>query len=284
MKKVLHVGCGQKTIESMGSGFHDGSWQEVRFDVDERVRPDVVGSIVKMEAVPDGSMDAIWSSHNLEHVFHHEAPHVLREFRRVLKDSGFCVITCPDIENVCARVAAGSLTAELYRTPAGPMTALDVLYGHLASVARGEVHMAHKTGFGLRLLAARLQQAGFPRTSAGAGGGSSISGSSPSTTGSPGPRPGRASSATRTSRPMDPTSRRRPANRRGRASSPWWNPAGRRDGRGARLTRREEGAYWAYATDEQRRQAGCIAARMQRGFHHGLLGYHSPTRWTEAEV
>lgn len=163
MKKVLHVGCGQKTIESMGSGFHDGSWQEVRFDVDERVRPDVVGSIVKMEAVPDGSMDAIWSSHNLEHVFHHEAPHVLREFRRVLKDSGFCVITCPDIENVCARVAAGSLTEELYRTPAGPMTALDVLYGHLASVARGEVHMAHKTGFDLRLLAARLQQAGFPR-------------------------------------------------------------------------------------------------------------------------
>ena len=48
-------------------------------------------------------------------------------------------------------------------------------------------------------------------------------------------------------------------------SSPWWNPASHRERRGARLTRREEGAYWAYATDEQRRQAGCIAARMQRG-------------------
>ena len=46
--------------------------------------------------------------------------------------------------------------------------------------------------------------------------------------------------------------------------SPWWNPASHRERRGARLTRREEGAYWAYATDEQRRQAGCIAARMQR--------------------
>lgn len=163
MKQVLHVGCGWKTIEAMGSGFHDGTWREVRFDIDERVRPDVVGTIVNMEAVPDRSMDAIWSSHNLEHVFHHEAPRVLREFRRILKADGFCVITCPDIENVCARVAAGSLTEELYRTPAGPVTALDVLYGHLASVARGEVHMAHKTGFDLRLLAARLQQAGFPR-------------------------------------------------------------------------------------------------------------------------
>ena len=48
-------------------------------------------------------------------------------------------------------------------------------------------------------------------------------------------------------------------------SSPWWNPALHRERRGARLTRREEGAYWAYATDEQRSQAGCIAARMQRG-------------------
>ena len=50
-----------------------------------------------------------------------------------------------------------------------------------------------------------------------------------------------------------------------RLDSPWWNPASHRERRGARLTRREEGAYWAYATDEQRRQAGCIAARMQRG-------------------
>ena len=40
------------------------------------------------------------------------------------------------------------------------------------------------------------------------------------------------------------------------ASSPWLNPASHRDGRRARLTRREEGAYWPYATDEQRSAAG----------------------------
>ena len=38
-----------------------------------------------------------------------------------------------------------------------------------------------------------------------------------------------------------------------------------RERRGARLTRRDEGEYWAYLTEEQRSQAGCIAARMQRG-------------------
>lgn len=163
MKKVLHVGCGSKTIRTMGSGFNDGTWEEVRFDIDEGAGPDVVGTIVDMEAVPDDSMDAIWSSHNIEHVFYHEVSSVLGEFRRILKDDGFCVITCPDVETVCRRVAEGSLTAKLYDSPAGPVTALDILYGHIASVARGKIHMAHKTGFDLRLMAAKLNQAGFPR-------------------------------------------------------------------------------------------------------------------------
>ena len=163
MKKVLHVGCGGKTIASMGRGFNDGTWEEVRFDINERVRPDIIGTIVDMESVPDDSMDAIWSSHNIEHVFYHEVSHVLGEFRRILKDDGFCVVTCPDMENVCARVAAGSLTGVLYQSPAGPVTALDIMYGHIASVARGDVYMAHKTGFDLKLLGAKLKQAGFPR-------------------------------------------------------------------------------------------------------------------------
>ena len=41
--------------------------------------------------------------------------------------------------------------------------------------------------------------------------------------------------------------------------------------RGARLARRDEGAHWAFVTEEQRRQAGCLVGRMQRDFHHGLL-------------
>ena len=48
--------------------------------------------------------------------------------------------------------------------------------------------------------------------------------------------------------------------------------ASHRDRRGARMTRRDEGEYRAYLTEAQRRQAGCIAGRMQRDFHHGLLG------------
>ena len=48
-------------------------------------------------------------------------------------------------------------------------------------------------------------------------------------------------------------------------------PAQHRDGRGARRSRREEGEYREYSTDEQRRAAGCIARRMPWAFRHGLL-------------
>ena len=37
------------------------------------------------------------------------------------------------------------------------------------------------------------------------------------------------------------------------------------------MARRDEGEYREYLTEEQRRQLGCIAARMQRDFHHGPL-------------
>ena len=49
------------------------------------------------------------------------------------------------------------------------------------------------------------------------------------------------------------------------------SPESHRDRRGARLTRREEGEYREYLTDEQRSQPGCIVGRMQWDSCHGLL-------------
>src|SRR5437867_915544 len=47
--------------------------------------------------------------------------------------------------------------------------------------------------------------------------------------------------------------------------------ASHRDGRGAAPARRDDREYREYLREEQRRQRGCIARRMQPGFHHGLL-------------
>ena len=53
-----------------------------------------------------------------------------------------------------------------------------------------------------------------------------------------------------------------------------------REWRWSRRTRRDEGEYRQYSTDEQRSSAVCSAARMQRDFHHGLLGAASGVQST----
>ena len=49
------------------------------------------------------------------------------------------------------------------------------------------------------------------------------------------------------------------------------SPALHRERRWAWLTRRDEGEYRQYSTEEQHSQAGFSAGRMQWHFHHGLL-------------
>ena len=161
MNKVLHVGCGSATIAKMTDGFRTGEWAEIRFDINPDVHPDIVGTILDMTAVDDQSVDAVYSSHNVEHVETHEVPGVLREFLRVLRPHGFAIVTCPDVEAVATHVAAGRLAEPLYVSPAGPITALDMLYGHNRSIARGETFMAHRTAFSRDSLSRAMTAAGF---------------------------------------------------------------------------------------------------------------------------
>jgi hypothetical protein len=43
----------------------------------------------------------------------------------------------------------------------GPITPLDMIFGHTASLARGNQYMAHRTGFTARTLQQLLVEAGF---------------------------------------------------------------------------------------------------------------------------
>ena len=74
-------------------------------DIDAGNEPDIVGSMLDMAAVHSGSVDAIYSAHNIEHVYTHEVPVVLKEFLRVLKPDGFLVITCPDLQAAAQMIA-----------------------------------------------------------------------------------------------------------------------------------------------------------------------------------
>lgn len=141
--------------------FRNESWREVRLDIDPGVSPDIVASMTDMSMVKTGSMGAIWSSHNLEHLYSHEVPVALAEFRRVLDEDGFALITLPDLRQVAALIADDKLEEPAYISPRGPISPLDILYGHRASIVKGNFYMAHRTGFTAKSLAQAIVAAGF---------------------------------------------------------------------------------------------------------------------------
>ena len=158
---VLHVGCGPANPAKLHKTFREPGWREVRFDIDPNTRPDILGTITRMEAVASGSVDAVWSSHNVEHLYSHEVPIALGEFYRVIRPGGFALITLPDLQRVAELVAADRLDVPAYISPAGPITPLDTLFGFRKSIAQGNLFMAHHTGFTATTLEKALRAAGF---------------------------------------------------------------------------------------------------------------------------
>ena len=157
----LHVGCGPKHKDKTTRGFNTPEWAELRFDIDQSVNPDIIGTMTNMAAVASESVDAIFSSHNIEHLYPHEVEVALKEFLRVLKPNGFLVVTCPDLQSVCALVAEDKLLEPAYTSPAGPITPLDILYGHRPPMARGNLYMSHRCGFTEKVLVGTLRACGF---------------------------------------------------------------------------------------------------------------------------
>ena len=166
MSTFLHVGCGQKRKPQTTRGFNTAQWEELRLDVNPACEPDITGTMTEMSTVGNASVDAIFSSHNIEHLYPHEVPVALAEFRRVLKPHGFVVITCPDLGSVARLIAEDKLTETAYTSPAGPITPLDILYGHRTSLANGNIYMAHRCGFTRKVLTETLKAGGFASVAA----------------------------------------------------------------------------------------------------------------------
>ena len=160
MKTFLHVGCGLLN-KSRCKGFNNDNWKEIRFDIDKNVNPDIVGTLTDMKLVETGSVDAVYSSHNIEHIFPHEVPIALREFYRVLKEDGIAVISCPDLQSVCEAVAQDKLLEPLYESHSGPICPIDILYGSRKMIAKGNEYMAKKGGFTYSVLNSAFGEAGF---------------------------------------------------------------------------------------------------------------------------
>ena len=134
-------------------------------DIDPRNAPDYVASICDMRGViEDGSFDAIWSSHCIEHLHDHEVLPALREFKRILRADGFAIVACPCMDAIAKLLVSEDIESVAYLSPAGPIRLIDLVFGHSRSIEAGHVHMTHKTGFTADRLGRLATNAGFAET------------------------------------------------------------------------------------------------------------------------
>lgn len=158
-KNVLHVGCGPAVLAA--PEFPGEVWNEVRLDIDPNVRPNIVASITSMPMIRDESCDAVYSSHNIEHLDAHEVPSALGEFLRVLKPGGFLLLYVPDMKVVAEWIVRDQMEDTIYVSPAGPITPHDMMYGFRTALASGNHFMAHRSGFTASSLRRKLLDCGF---------------------------------------------------------------------------------------------------------------------------
>lgn len=158
-KLVVNLGSGPRGQMRLPGLFAD--WRELRVDADPQVAPDLVADMVDLSAIETGSVDAAWASHCIEHLYLHQAGQAVREIHRILRDDGFFCAIVPDLQAIARYIAEDRLHEVIYRSPAGPVTAHDMLYGFGAFIASGRPMMGHRCGFTPTLLLNTLREAPF---------------------------------------------------------------------------------------------------------------------------
>jgi len=107
--------------------------------------------VTKTLAFPDDSIDAIFSSHVMEHLFMNEVEKLIPEFRRVLKTGGICRVVVPDLEKIITQYDVND-----------PRKFLTDIF---EVSQRGEVKNSHHCGFTGNFLINLFSEAGFSKCS-----------------------------------------------------------------------------------------------------------------------
>jgi SAM-dependent methyltransferase len=153
MKTLLHLGCG-------GNHANIPEHVEIRVDMDEAVKPDIVGGVSDLSWRETGSVDVIIAQHVLEHLEPVEGEAALREWLRVLNEDGYAVIAVPDIREAAKRIAGHFEDRPCFLYGPHEITPMDIIFG-------GRRHMPdhlgqrHCWGFTDTMFVRALQAAGF---------------------------------------------------------------------------------------------------------------------------
>jgi len=157
----LNIGSGPRGSGLRPRALVGDAWREIRVDADPSVGPDVLAPAHDLGALPGESVDAVFSSHCIEHLYLDQAPVALREWRRVLKHDGLMLLVCPDLQAAAEMVAQDRLFDVAY---AG-IRPYDIIFSHQGLVAQGRAQghtwMEHKSGYTLSVLRALVNDAGF---------------------------------------------------------------------------------------------------------------------------
>jgi len=162
---------GQRRVLNVGGGSHNiplppayTGFEQVLLDLDPTVGADIVLDVRELTSLAPEHYDAVYCAHNLEHVRKHEVPVVLAGFLHVLKPGGLAQIVVPDLQELMVTCVQQGIDLDglLYESPMGPITPLDVLYGHAGMIEQsGQDYYAHRTGFTSGSLANVVGASGF---------------------------------------------------------------------------------------------------------------------------
>lgn len=134
---------------NLGSGRH--CWPNaINVDYDERA--DVVSDVCVLSSFDDESVDEIYAIHLIEHLDRMEAPHILKEWARVLKPGGKLILEFPLMEKIAQLIVEGEKDLRL------------TLLGIFGDIRENNPNMLHRWCYTQEDITRILTDAGFSVT------------------------------------------------------------------------------------------------------------------------
>ena len=144
---------------ALPKNFGPDEWQEI---VASKEIPNALPiDLRSLASVPSESCNAIWNAGSLCYLYAHEVGAVLKECYRILQAGGILLVNVTDLQRVGQMIGQGKLENELYRSPAGPIAAIDLLFGHRRTISAGHTQVQIHTGFTASSIAHKLTPLGF---------------------------------------------------------------------------------------------------------------------------